>query len=245
MVTSVEKRIQKFNAENAPFYIMELENEKQYSLCLCFGITPYSKWEYCQEAFNEYAKEIGEPIKDKRGYYTHGTGEEWEAAFKKAFEGEKRLKKIDFDSERDGFYCYCNSLATLEDLGKRFKVLCENTEKFIPIVSVGIKEEIAREAAEEALMKTVRGQLMKYPNARFKIRNEMGDFTVGGQQVHFLLNGEMSTVESDFKEVEMSAEEFLNRQVVEKQQDLFDKDTIRIIAEEGQKEEMGIKMGGM
>ena len=79
------KQIKDFNEANRPFYIVDHENG-QYSLCLAFSFLHGDLGDYGQEAFNAYAREIGEPVQDERGFYTHGNGYEWEAAFRKAFE---------------------------------------------------------------------------------------------------------------------------------------------------------------
>ena len=66
-----------------------------------------------------------------------------------------------------GFFCDANNLSLIEDFGKRFKAICEDTERFTPIVSQGIKKAEAQQAEQERLMRTVRGQLMQNPSAHF------------------------------------------------------------------------------
>lgn len=52
---------------------------------------------------------IGEsPYSD--GFYTHGSGYEWEAAFRQAFEDDPNIDKITFDCESGGFFCWADSL---------------------------------------------------------------------------------------------------------------------------------------
>ena len=87
------KQIKDFNEANRPFYIVDHENG-QYSLCLAFSFLHGDLSDYGQEAFNSYAREIGEPVQDERGFYTHGNGYEWEAAFRKAFENDPNISQI-------------------------------------------------------------------------------------------------------------------------------------------------------
>lgn len=242
---SIKDRIQAFNDENAPFYIVDHE-DGQYSLCLCFM---YTDGDYCQEPFDRYAREIGDKPRDARGFYTHGNGYEWESAFKKAFESDEKLNTLYFDSESDGFYCYCRDLSTLEDFGRRFKVICEDTEKFTPIVSVGIKETEIKEAEKRRLMETVRGQiqekLKRNPLVSFDIRTPNDRFYVEASTGKRLLDGILQSVESD-SGTEMSANEFLDMKVTAIQKDLFSDELYRMTAEVEQEEILSptMKMGG-
>lgn len=129
---TVHERIEKFNNENEPFVLMDFGNGQfSLGLFLCNDSGPYK--DYCQEAFNQYAISVGEEVKEE-GFYTHGSGYEWESVFKKVFEQEQVLDEIEFDSEGGGFYCYSNKLEILEDLGRRFKEMCDNKEKFKQLV---------------------------------------------------------------------------------------------------------------
>ena len=250
---SVEEKINEFNEENDPFYIVDHDNKK-YSLCLCFL---YADGNYCQEAFDNYARERGEPTCDAQGFYTHGSGYDWEAAFKKVFENDERLKDFDFDSENDGFFCDCYDLDTVIDFGKRFRAICEDTEKFTPIVSQGIKDEERRRIEEERrreeekqLLQTVRGQLKdklkKNPTASFDIRYDANDgFYVKADEARKLLDGTMESITSD-DGVEISAESFLNMRVAAIQKDLFSEDFYQVKVEREQAELLSpeMKMGG-
>lgn len=80
----VQERIQKFNQENAPFYLVDHDG-KSFSLCLALSFLPDEYEDFGQVAFNRYAEEIGDPIME-RGLYTYGNGYEWEEVFKKTFE---------------------------------------------------------------------------------------------------------------------------------------------------------------
>lgn len=226
----VKERIESFNEENKPFYIVDHE-DGGYSLCLCFL---YTDGDYCQEAFDEYAREQGENVCDERGLKTHGSGYEWEAAFRKAFESEREIQTLTFDSESDGFYCYGRELATLEDLGRRFKVLCEDTEKFTPVVSAGIKEEESRRAEEKRRMQTLRGRMQaalnRNPDTIFEIRTTESEYHVTAKTAQALLSGAMSGITSEDGE-ELSADQFLGMQITAVQRDLFNGDIIRIKAE--------------
>ncbi len=132
---SIEQKIEALNKELSPFYLVP-HDKGTFGLCLYINGLPE---DYGQAPFDAYAREMGEPIRDKQGYVTYGSGEDWESAFKEAFKDEPNLKRITFDSEGCGFYCDGDDLDMMADFGKRFKALCEDTEKFTPIVSQGIK----------------------------------------------------------------------------------------------------------
>lgn len=237
----VKERIEVFNAENEPFYIVDHE-DGSYSLCLCFL---YTDGDYCQEAFDEYAREQGEKACEESGLKRHGSGYEWEAAFRKAFESEREVQTLTFDSESDGFYCYGWELATLEDLGRRFKALCEDTERFTPVVSAGIKEEESRRAEEKRRMQTLRGRMQealnRNPDAIFEIRLPEREYYVTAKTAQALLSGTMSGITSEDGE-ELSADQFLGMQITAVQQDLFNEDIIRIKAEPEETEKISPTM---
>ena len=81
---SKQREIKAFNTECEPFYIVS-HDDGSFSLCLACSSLSSEYKDYGQEAFNRYAKEKGEPIKDAQGFYNRGSGYEWQAAFKKAF----------------------------------------------------------------------------------------------------------------------------------------------------------------
>lgn len=60
----------------------------------------------------------GEPAYSKNGLKTHGSGYEWEAAFREAFKDDPNIQRILFDCEAGGFFCYANDLTLLEDFRK-------------------------------------------------------------------------------------------------------------------------------
>ena len=134
---NAERRIKEFNHENAPFYIVN--HGDFFSLCLLLGSIGQGNPEYGQYAFDAYAESVGKPVK-KDGWYTYGDGYDWECTFKKAFENDTDLSKLDFDCESSGFFVYCADLSTLESLGSRFKALCEDTDYFKRIVTAAMSE---------------------------------------------------------------------------------------------------------
>ena len=84
-----KQRIKMFNDQNPPFYIVD-HDDGEFSLCLALSFMPKEYEAFGQEAFNQYAMQIGDPIED-RGLYTHGDGYEWESVFKKAFENDSNI----------------------------------------------------------------------------------------------------------------------------------------------------------
>lgn len=224
-----KQRIEAFNAENAPFYIVDLENGV-YSLCLPLDLLGDVYSPYCQEAFDIYAEERGEPASSPNGLKTHGGGYEWEAAFREAFAEDPNIKKILFDCEMGGFFCDANDLSLIEDFGRRFKAICEDTERFTPIVSQGIKKVEAQQAEQERLMRTVRGRLMQNPSAIFEIMMPDGHIRLTPEDGKALLNGEMPFVK--IGGVTLAAFELLDQEITGSQTDLFDGGLIRLKTEE-------------
>ena len=88
-----------------------------------------------------------------------------------------------------GFFCDANNLSLIEDFGKRFKAICEDTERFTPIVSQGIKKAEAQQAEQERLMRTVRGQLMQNPSAHFDMMTPDGNIRLMPEKDKALLDG--------------------------------------------------------
>lgn len=135
-----EQRINKFNRENAPFYIVD-HKDGQYSLCLAFSFLKGESESFGQDAFNRYALEIGDPVMDDSGVFTHGNGYEWQTVFEKVFESDPESGRILYDCEAGGFFCNAESLSLLEDFGARFRSVCMDEEKFAELVSVALKED--------------------------------------------------------------------------------------------------------
>ena len=111
----IKQQIKKFDEENKPFYMMDHE-DGVYSLCLPLSFLSEEYRDFGQEAFNQYTIRAGESVTDGR-FYTHGDGHEWKYVFEKAFEGEENLKKISFDCEAGGFFCYFPGESGCEALG--------------------------------------------------------------------------------------------------------------------------------
>lgn len=234
----IKQRIEKFNQEHTPFYIVDHENG-EFSLCLPLDLLSDEYDQYCQDAFDAYAAEIGEGAYSKNGLKTHGNGYEWEAAFREIFKDDPNIKNIVFDCEAGGFFCYANDLSLIEDFGRRFKDICEDVERFTPIVSAGIKNMAAWEAEQERLMKTVRGQLMKNPTAVFEIMTPNGNIHIMPEDGKALLNGNKQFL--SIGGVAYAADELLNQEIINMQRDLFDQSFIRMKTE-GTEENMTMSM---
>ena len=95
---NTEKQIENFNNTNAPFYVVA-HDDGRFSLCLPIDLLSDEYYPYCQTAFDNYAKEIGDEVCDERGLKTHGNGYEWDAAFREAFADEPNIERI------TGLYC--------------------------------------------------------------------------------------------------------------------------------------------
>lgn len=223
------QRIQRFNEKNKPFYIVDHENGN-YSLCLPLNMVGDDYFPYCQEAFDAYAREIGEAPRTASGLFTHGSGYEWQAAFCQAFHEDPNLQRFCFDCENSGFFMYCNDLSLLEEYGGKFRQICENPEAFTPIVSAGIKQMDWWEEEQERKMNTVRGRLMAKPNCTFEIQSPYGNLRITPEDCRRLLAGEMDTVQIDG--VRYADFELLDQEVIDSQTDLFDSSLIRMRTEE-------------
>lgn len=219
------QRIQKFNEANRPFYIVDHEDGK-YSLCLPLSLLGEEFFPYCQEAFDAYAREIGEAPVTPTGLFTHGNGYEWQASFCQAFREDPNLQRFCFDSEAGGFFMYSNDLTLLEEYGAKFKQLCEDPEAFAPIVSAGIKQMDWWEEEQERKMNTVRGRLMAKPNCTFEIQSPYGNLRITPENGRRLLSGEMSTIQIDG--VHYANFELLDQEITDSQTDLFDSNLIRM-----------------
>ena len=128
----IRQQIKKFDEENKPFYMVD-HGDGEYSLCLPLSSLKGEYKDFGQEAFNQYAIRIGEPITDGR-FYTHGSGHEWKDVFEKAFEGEENLEQITFDCEAGGFFCYSRNFNILAEYGRRFRDMCMNEQGFTELV---------------------------------------------------------------------------------------------------------------
>ena len=133
-----EERIKQFEQQNPPFMLYD-HNDGSFSLGLPFTFLEGRYKNYGQAAFNRYAIERGDPVKNG-GLYTPGNGYEWETVFQKAFEQDENLQRIDFDSEAGAFFCYTDDLSLLEDFGRRFRDICEDQESFASLVREALAE---------------------------------------------------------------------------------------------------------
>ena len=235
---NVKERIEAFNEENRPFYIVDHDDGK-FSLCLPLGSISGEYEDFGQKAFDAYALEFGEPPVDSRGFQTHGNGYEWEAAFCQAFEGDPNLRRFAFDCESSGFFMDCDDLSLLEEYGSKFREICMDTERFTPIVSQGIKRMDQWLAEQEKLANTVRGALLENPSSTFDIMTPDGNIRITPQDTKQLLDGNMQFVH--IGGAQYCAFELLDQEIVQKQTDLFDEDLIRMKTQEPE-QELGFKM---
>lgn len=219
------RRINEFNRENKPFYIVD-HDDGTFALCLPFTFFTGQYADYCQTAFDNYAKSIGDPVCNGLGLRTHGNGYEWEAAFRQAFRNDPNIGRVIFDCEAGGFFCSCDDLDIIEDFGIRFKDLCENTDHFTEVIAQGVKNQEEWEREQEKLMKTVRGQLMKNPNCVFEIMTPDGNARFSPNDIKLLLSGAMNTVLID--DCHYAAFELLDQEVLQMQVDIFDDSRIRM-----------------
>lgn len=188
---NTKKIIEKFNRENKPFYLVDLG--EGYSLCLLLGGTPMATAEYGQYAFNHYAEVVGKPV-EVDGWLTYGDGYDWEYVFKKAFENDPSISKLNFDCESCGFFCDSADLSVIESFGRRFRDICENREEFIKLVETAMYEAETKLQSEsrdyEENMLSVRMLVEQNPNNAFKMLTPMGYISVDPEQASGLLNGE-------------------------------------------------------
>lgn len=223
------ERIEAFNKENKPFYIVN-HSDGKFSLCLPLDMLPEECYPYCQEAFDAYAEETGVSKLQLSGGHRFGDGYDWQAAFFQAFAEDPNLEKISFDCETSGFFCTCHDLSILEQYGAAFREICTDTARFIPIVSQGIQRMEQQMKEQERLMKTVRGQLMENPNAIFHIMTPYGNVSLHPMDTKELLDGTRTTI--DIEGVHYAAFELLDQEVTASQIDLFNDNCIRMKTEE-------------
>ena len=173
--------IERFNQENAPFYLVN-HGDNSVSLCLELSFLSDEYMDFGQYAFNAYAKEIGDPI-TQNGLYTHGNGYEWEAVFQKAFEDDPVLASISFDSEAGGFFCNGKDVDAMVSLGTRFRQLVLEPERFKTIVPTALRERAAQEAYEKEMQRTVGGFLELHPTATVDLLMDEGHIRISPERV--------------------------------------------------------------
>lgn len=213
MTMDNKQKIEAFDRDNAPFYLVDHEDGK-FSLCLPLDFLTKEYADFGQS----YAEQIGDPI-EERGLYTHGCGYEWESVFKKAFESDVGLSKISFDCEAGGFFCYASDLSLLADFGSRFRTMCMDEDSFGDLVCKALEEAAIREAEEEKLRNTLRGFFMECPKSEAEIRTPDGDIRLTAEQGQQLLNGTLKSLMIGGSEI--SAEDFLGQEITYIRSDLF------------------------
>lgn len=226
---TAQERIEAFNEENKPFYIVDHE-DGIFSLCFPIDFLPDEEYTQCQAPFDAYTDSIGVDIHSADGLRSYGSGYDWQAAFQEGFKDDPNIGKILFDCESGGFFCKCTNLDIIEDFGRRFNQLRQDTESFVPIIAEGIRNAEIREAEQEQLMKTVKGQLMSYPQVTFDILTPYGDIRITPDMNNKLLNGEMPVVR--IGDTQYADHELLNQPITGHQTDLFDTNLIRMKTEE-------------
>ena len=238
----VQERIDRFNRDNAPFYLVDLDS-KGYSLCLALSFLPDEYEDFGQDAFNRYAEKIGDPILEN-GLYTHGNGYEWEEVFKKAFESDPNLSKIRFDCEAGGFFCDAEDLDLLEDMGKRFREVCMDAPRFAELTVSALHEAAIREDREREMLKTVRGFLTLNPKATVDIVVEEGHIRLHPEQAQALLQSPyIKIVDSNTgMATQYLASEILDQKIVFKHAVDFGEEHYTIIAEQQEYEEQNMDM---
>lgn len=222
----IQKAIREFDEACRPFYLVDHENGT-FSLCLAFT---FLEEDYGQEAFNAYSREIGAPVKDNFGYYSHGNGYEWEAAFKEAFKSDPNIEKVKFDCEAGGFFCYCNDLFLLMNYGSRFKALVDDQEAFTKVVSNGIKAYEKQRDEFAKIEFKILGRLTRNPESNFMIRTVQGDVRLTPGDIKGLLDGSVDTILVGGHHIK--AEDFLMQDAYHIQPDLFDRNTYQLITNE-------------
>lgn len=237
-----QERIERFNRENAPFYLVDLDG-KGYSLCLALSFLPDEYEDFGQDAFNSYAEKIGDPILEN-GLYTHGDGYEWEEVFKKAFESDPNLSKIRFDCEAGGFFCDADNLDVLEDMGKRFREMCMDAPRFTELTVSALQKAAIREDREREILKTVRGFLTLNPKATVDLVVEEGHIRLHPEQAEALLQSPyIKIVDSNTGiATQYLASEILDQKIVFKHAVDFGEDHYTIIAEQQGYEEPDMDM---
>lgn len=238
----VQERIQQFNQENAPFYLVDHDG-KSYSLCLALSFLPHEYEDFGQAAFNRYAEKIGEPIME-RGLYTHGNGYEWEDVFKKVFESDPNLRKIRFDCEAGGFFCNADDLSVLEDMGRRFREVCMDAPKFADITVTALQEAAVREEQERETLKTVRGFLKLNPHATVDLVVEEGHIRLNPEQAKVLLQSPYIKIVDSNTGVatQYLTSEILDQKIVFQHAVGFGEEHYTIVAEQPEYDEPGMDM---
>lgn len=228
---NIKNVIKGFNEECKPFYIVD-HDDNSFSLCLSLSSLNSEYESFGQEAFNRFAEGRGEPVKDGYGRYNRGSGYDWQAACKKAFEKHPNFNEIKFDSEAGGFFCYSYNLEALKDIGKKFKALAEDTEEFTKVITAGITQAEDEQAKYEKIRYKVMGRLLDHLGSSFDVKTIHGIVHLEPEEVHALVTGELETVIIGDKEI--NAMEFLSQNAVGITKNLFAVNTYQLITDEAE-----------
>lgn len=239
------QKIRAFNESSDPFYLVDHGDE--ISLCCVFHPLPDSVFSLGQEAFNRYAERIGDPVTDRYGLYTHGSGYEWEYVFRKAFEKDPNIGKVSFDCEAGGFFCYGDSVDMMADFGRRFLQIMNDTESLTELISQAVPEGEQREAERQQLRRTVRGFLMEHPNATLDLMTPDSSFHLTPENGKALLDGNSAAIQSGLPDAAcgVDADQILDMQICAQNQDRSDSNHYFMIAEspvEDESENFGMTM---
>ncbi len=210
--------------------IIVAHDNGDYSLCLAFSFLEDEYADYGQAAFDAYAKEIGQPERDRQGFCTHGNGYEWDAAFKEAFKDDPNIRQIHFDSEAGSFFCDSPDLPVIMDFAKRFKALVDDTEAFIPIVSAGIRQYEKEQSEYEEIQYTIKGRIMDYSDCTIDVRTVQGDIRLTPGDIKDLLDNEVEHIRIGDETI--PAKDFLMQDADRIQRDLFNPGVYRLITNE-------------
>lgn len=215
----IKQRIDQFNQENPPFYIVAHDDGK-FSLCLPLDLLSDEYRLYGQDAFDAYAAELGEPVCDEYGLKTHGSGYEWETAFREAFKDDPGIDKISFDCEAAGFFCNANELSLIENFGKRFRDICEDTENFVPLVCKALSQA-AQETEYHINNDTVKYNIDSYTRWSMEIITPEQHLQIeAGQGVALWEGRNITALDMDCGNVvEVKAKELLRYHVTECKED--------------------------
>ena len=208
--------MEKFNEKCAPFYLVDHDNGT-FSLCYPFSFVDEKYRFYGQEAFDKYAERIGEPARDERGFCTHGNGYEWAVVFNKFFENDRDFARLHTDCEAGGFFCYCDDLNLMVEVGLRFKNLIDDTYTFTKTVHSALEEDKIKQKAEIEYRKTMHYFLQNAPLADMILTTSEGEFLISEDQLKGLRDGKESI--AFIGDYEMSAEDFGSMEIQSKHYD--------------------------
>lgn len=133
-MNAVMQRISKTKKKIEPFDIY-IRSDGRYSLNL-LNSPPHLRY---QEAFNQYAINNGESPQ-QNGFFTHGSGYEWDEVFMECFKDREGFEQIHFDSELGGFFIDSANYDLLEQFAIEFKAICDDNEQFTNLVNKALSQ---------------------------------------------------------------------------------------------------------